>query len=118
MPSVVKLLAASTRKRLLFVLDGGDAIADAKAVVQHQIRQGARRFIRDDLEMIRLTAHDAAQRNKAVIMLCGEFDRAGNLQRARHFNTLARDARDFERLMRAVIKRSEERRVGKECRSR
>jgi hypothetical protein len=45
---------------------GQDAVADGKPVLDAEVRNAARAFVRDDFEMIGLAANDAPQRDKGV----------------------------------------------------
>jgi len=45
---------AARDQRLMFILDGQDAVADAKTAVHAEIEQSARRFAGDDFEMVGL----------------------------------------------------------------
>ena len=63
----VLMRATDAILRLRLGVDGEDAVADGELALHSQIHQAARRFIRDDLEMIGLALDDAAERDVTVI---------------------------------------------------
>src|ERR1700733_10359869 len=60
-------LHAGPPRGLSLVLDRDDAVADRDFTGDGKIEKPARGFMRDDLEMDRFTANDAAERDRAVI---------------------------------------------------
>src|SRR5665647_2610450 len=65
--ALMAMRAADAIFRLRLGVDGEDAVADGKLALHGQVHQAARRFIRNDLEMIGLALDDAAERDIAVI---------------------------------------------------
>ncbi len=93
--ALVALFRPCSRPGLGVGVDREDAVADRHAARDRQIEQRARRFLRHDLEMQRLAANDAAERDRALVGLAGTLggverhrDGGRDLERARHAHAL------------------------------
>src|SRR4051794_15146056 len=87
----VELAFARASPRLLFGIDGDDAIAQGNGAIDGNLHQRAGGFHRHDLEMNGVAANHATQRNDRIEVLAAILggiqrhrDRRWNLQRAGH----------------------------------
>ena len=88
--ALVAAIERRARHRLLFGIDGEDAVADRKTFRDRNVHQRARRLARHDIVVAGLAANDAAERDSAVVRLARRFgrvarddDRGRNFERAR-----------------------------------
>ena len=63
---LVALLGVRARQGLVLVIDGQNAIAEREFSRKGNLHEGARAFIRDDLEMMSFAANDATERHRPV----------------------------------------------------